>query len=281
LTAAPTASRFAPQFEVGLLGSAPSIGVRKEDSALAAAVVVIPARFGSTRFPAKILAAETGKPLVQHVVDQARQCKRVREVLVATDDDRIVSALRPFETRCVMTLPTHQSGTDRIAEVARSLDGEEDIIVNVQGDEPEIEPSTIDDLVCRLQSSEDDMATAASPFPAAADPNDPNLVKVTIGLDGRAMYFSRSPIPHHREPTSSSNAAYYLHLGVYAYRRAFLLQFAAWPPTPCETTEKLEQLRVLEHGRSIYVIKVRRASSGIDTAEQYAQFVKRFKSSAG
>jgi 3-deoxy-manno-octulosonate cytidylyltransferase (CMP-KDO synthetase) len=255
-------------------------GARKEDSALAAAVVVIPARFGSTRFPAKTIAAETGKPLVQHVVDQARQCKRVREVIVATDDDRIVSALRPFETRCVMTSPTHQSGTDRIAEVARSLGSDVDIIVNVQGDEPEIEPSTIDDLVARLQSSaDDDMATAASPFPDGADPNDPNLVKVTIGLDGRAMYFSRSPIPHHREPTSPSNAACYLHLGVYAYRRAFLLQFTAWPPTPCESTEKLEQLRVLEHGRSIYVINVRRASHGIDTAEQYAQFVKRFKGS--
>lgn len=221
-----------------------------------AAIVVIPARFGSTRFPAKILASDTGKPLVQHVVEQARKAKRVRDVVVATDDVRIVQALEPLGTRCVMTSPAHQSGTDRIAEVARQL--KHDVIVNVQGDEPEIEPEIIDALAGRLEESDDDMATAATAFPAGADPADPNLVKVAIGIDGGAMYFSRAPIPFRRDPASPANAAYYLHLGIYAYRRDFLLQFAAWSPTPCEMTEKLEQLRALEHGRSIYVLKVRR-----------------------
>ena len=238
-----------------------------------AATVVIPARYGSTRFPAKILASETGKPLVQHVVERARLASRVREVLVATDDQRIVDALRPFETRCVMTSPDHQSGTDRIAEVARGLADE--IVVNVQGDEPEIEPETIDALIARLESSDDDMATAATPFPAQADVADPNLVKVVAGLDGRAIYFSRSVIPFWRDRTSGLPPAYYLHLGIYAYRREFLLQFSSWPPTPLERTEKLEQLRALEHGRSIYVLTVARATHGIDTAEQYEAFVKR------
>ncbi|MDB5172679.1 MAG: kdsB, partial [Phycisphaerales bacterium] len=126
-----------------------------------AATVVIPARFGSTRFPAKILASDTGMPLVQHVVERVRRCARVRQVIVATDDDRIVAALRPFETRCVMTSPAHQSGTDRIAEVAARLADE--VIVNVQGDEPEIEPEVIDGLIERLESNTEDMATAATP----------------------------------------------------------------------------------------------------------------------
>jgi 3-deoxy-manno-octulosonate cytidylyltransferase (CMP-KDO synthetase) len=240
-----------------------------------AATVVIPARYGSTRFPAKILASDTGKPLVQHVVERAKQAARVREVIVATDDQRIADALRSFETRCVMTSPDHQSGTDRIAEVARNL--RDDIIVNVQGDEPEIEPATIDALIERLETTPDDMATAATAFPAGADPGDPNLVKVVTGIDGRAIYFSRSPVPFWRDRTSSPAPTYYLHLGIYAYKREFLLQFSNWPPTYLESTEKLEQLRALEHGRSIYVLSVQRATHGIDTPEQYAAFVKRQK----
>jgi 3-deoxy-manno-octulosonate cytidylyltransferase (CMP-KDO synthetase) len=239
----------------------------------ATACVIIPARFGSTRFAAKILASDTGKPLVQHVVDQARKCSRVREVIVATDDQRIVDALRPFETKTVMTLPTHQSGTDRIAEVARTLNDE--IVVNVQGDEPEIEPATIDALIERLQTRSDDMATAATPFPVDQDPANPNLVKVVIDPQGRAIYFSRSPIPYYREPVNAART-YYLHLGIYAYRRKFLLEFASWPPTPLEQAEKLEQLRALEHGASIHVLKVHSNVHGVDTAEQYQAFVKRY-----
>lgn len=239
------------------------------------ATVVIPARFGSTRFPAKILAADTGKPLVQHVVDRVKQCHRVSEVIVATDDQRISEALRPFETRVVMTSPAHQSGTDRIAEVARGLPVGVDVIVNVQGDEPEIEPGIVDRLIERMETSADDMATAATPFPDGADPNDPNLVKVIVDLEGRAIYFSRSPIPHRRDATQAEPPPYYLHLGIYAYRRDFLLKYASWPPTPLEMTEKLEQLRAIEHGRSIYVLKVDRATHGIDTPAQYREFVKR------
>ena len=241
-----------------------------------AATVVIPARYGSTRFPAKIVASKTGRPLVQHVVDQAKKCTRVAEVIVAADDQRIAQALRPFETRVVMTSPSHQSGTDRIAEVAAALST--GIIVNVQGDEPEIEPAIIDALVEHLESHpKDDMATAATAFAPGVDVTDPNLVKVVISPQGRAIYFSRSVIPHRREQDFAGNAAYYLHLGIYAYRRDFLLKFAGWSPTPLEKTEKLEQLRALEHGRSIFVLKVDRATHGIDTAEQYAAFVKRFK----
>lgn len=239
------------------------------------ACVIIPARFGSTRFAAKILASDTGKPLVQHVVEQARKCKRVRDVVVATDDDRIVAALRPFQTKTVMTAATHQSGTDRIAEVASNLDDE--MVVNVQGDEPEIEPATIDALIERLQTSNDDMATAATPFAKQDDPANPNLVKVVISPQGRAIYFSRSPIPFYRDATGGDPQAYYLHLGIYAYRRKFLLEYASWTPTPLEQAEKLEQLRALEHGKSIYVLKINRAVHGIDTAEQYQEFVRRYK----
>jgi 3-deoxy-manno-octulosonate cytidylyltransferase (CMP-KDO synthetase) len=240
-----------------------------------AATVVIPARFGSTRFPAKIVASDTGKPLVQHVVDQAKKCARVDRVIVATDDQRIVAALAPFDTQVVMTSPAHQSGTDRIAEVARDLSS--DIIVNVQGDEPEIEPEIIDALIEHLEKfPQDDMATAATPFTGGMNPLDPNLVKVVMDGRGKAIYFSRSPIPFRREAEDPRNAAYHLHLGIYAYRRSFLLTFSGWQPTALELTEKLEQLRALEHDRSIFVLKVRRATHGIDTPEQYAAFVRRW-----
>jgi len=246
---------------------------------LAGATVVIPARFGSTRFPAKILASDTGKPLVQHVVDQVRRCKLVREVIVATDDERIVAALKPFGTRCLMTDPNHPSGTDRIAEVAQRLsDG---IIVNVQGDEPEIEPKTVDGLIALLMQTETvGMATAATPFIPPADPRDPNLVKVVMDCNGRAMYFSRSPIPFHRDAADGHPPTYYLHLGIYAYARPFLLRMAGWKPTPAELAERLEQLRALEHREEIFVLKVNRATHGIDTPEQYQAFVRRYREQA-
>lgn len=243
---------------------------------MAAAAVVIPARLASTRFPGKIIASETGRPLVQHVVDRVRRCRRVSQIIVAADDRRIAEALRPFETRVVLTRPDHPSGTDRIAEVARDL--AEEVVVNVQGDEPEIEPATVDALVERLEADAGlDMATAATAFPAGADPADPNLVKVAIASTGRAMYFSRAPIPYRRDPTDGPAPTYYLHLGIYAYRRRFLLEYAGWPPTPCERAEKLEQLRALERGRSIHVLLVHRATHGVDTPGQYAAFVERFR----
>ena len=247
-----------------------------------AATVIIPARYASTRFPGKMIASETGKPLVQHVVERVKQAKKIRNVIVATDDQRIVAALKAFGTVVTMTAPEHPSGTDRIWQVAREWPGE--MIVNVQGDEPEIEPETIDALVTRMEKGEDDMATAATPFAAGADPNDPNLVKVVVGVDGRALYFSRSPIPFRREPNSGTRGAqppYYLHLGIYAYRWEFLRDFTSWKPTPLEQTEKLEQLRALEHGRRIGVIVVDRATHGIDTPGQYAAFVERQRTGVG
>ena len=248
-----------------------------------AATVIIPARFGSTRFPAKILASETGKPLVQHVVDRVRLCKRVSRILVATDDVRIVDALKPFGTECVMTSPAHPSGTDRIAEVARGLT--DNVLINVQGDEPEIEPSVVDGLVEHMEGSGDEMATAATPFGAGVmggvgvEVGNPNLVKVVTGVGGYALYFSRSAIPFQRDAggTGGVGPEYLLHLGIYAYRREFLLRFAGWSPTPLEVAEKLEQLRALEHGVRLFVMRVARATQGIDTAEQYMGFVERYK----
>lgn len=237
------------------------------------AVVVIPARYGSSRFPAKVLASETGRPLVQHVVDRARRCRSVRQVIVATDDQRVIEALRPFETTCVMTSIAHQSGTDRIAEVASSL--ADDIVINVQGDEPEIDPGAIDGLVELMNRPGSEMGTVITPFGPGKDPNDPNIVKAVVAQDGRALYFSRLPVPYRREPISDAAPPYYHHLGIYGYRREVLLRFASWKPTMLEQTEKLEQLRALEHGVRIDCLKVQTAPPGIDTPEQYAAFVQR------
>ena len=214
--------------------------------------------------------------MVQHVVDQVKQCERVRQVIVATDDMRVVDALRHFGTTCVMTSPAHQSGTDRVAEVAGELD--DDIIVNVQGDEPEIEPHVVDGLIERMEEHDDDLATAATPFKSIADVQNPNMVKVVVSEGGHALYFSRSPIPYDRDGRLNDPSQWKLHLGIYAYRRKFLLEFANWPPTMLEQTEKLEQLRALEHGRKIYVMPVERATSGIDTPQQYEEFLRRVAS---
>lgn len=239
------------------------------------AAVVIPARLDSTRFPGKLLAHETGRPLVQHVVDRLRDCRHVARVIVAAADQQFVAALTPFGTETRLTDPKHPSGTDRVAEVAATL--KEDVIVNVQGDEPEIEPDLVDRLIdCLSAAQGPPMATAAAPFPADADPRDPNLVKVVTDSTGRALYFSRSLIPMPREP-GPHNVAPRLHVGVYTYRRAFLLQYAAWPVSPLERTEKLEQLRVLERGHQILVLSAKAAWHGIDTPAQYAQFVQRFR----
>jgi 3-deoxy-manno-octulosonate cytidylyltransferase (CMP-KDO synthetase) len=244
-----------------------------------AAIAVIPARFASSRFPGKMIANETGKPLVQHVVDQVRQCSGIKEIIVAADDERIVAALRPFKTRCVMTDPNHPSGTDRVAEVAGRDAGSADVIVNVQGDEPEIEPRTVDDLLDRMNQGGEEMMTAATRFGPTADPSDPNLVKVVISRAGRAMYFSRSRIPFARE-AKDRQPTYYLHIGIYAYRRETLLRLAGCKPTPCESAEKLEQLRALENDVRIGVMVVERWSHGIDTPAQYAEFVARFRNRA-
>lgn len=242
-------------------------------------LAVIPARHAAVRFPGKPLADQTGKFLVQHVYEQVTRARSVQRVVVATDDPRIADAVKSFGGECVMTRPDHPSGTDRVAEVAGQAAC--DLALNVQGDEPEIEPASIDTLVRLLGQTDHPMGTLACSFAALqrlgvhADPSGPHAVKVVIA-GGRAVYFSRSLIPYPRRP-NVAGAGPYLHLGIYAYRRDFLLKLATLAPTPLEETEGLEQLRVLEHGYPIAVGLVDRASVGIDTPDDYAAFVKRWR----
>ena len=237
-------------------------------------VAIIPARYGSTRLPGKPLLDKTGKPLIQHVVEAVRQAGRIEAVYVATDDERIFETVRGFGGEAIMTRPDHPSGTDRLAEAAGKIDlADDDIIVNVQGDEPEIKPDDIDRLVSLLTESAAPMATLSAPLDEA-DAAKPDNVKVVLSSDGSAMYFSRAKIPHDRD---GKGGEYLLHLGIYAYRRKFLLEFASMPPMPAEQAEKLEQLRVLENGHRIAVVVVASASPGIDTMDDYDAFVARMK----
>jgi 3-deoxy-manno-octulosonate cytidylyltransferase (CMP-KDO synthetase) len=230
---------------------------------------IIPARWASTRFPGKPLVKLRGKPLVQHVWERAQRAKSVDCVIVATDDMRIAEAAFDFGADVALTSPKHPTGTDRLAEVAKKLKSAP-IILNVQGDEPDIAPSTIDRLARALQ---DDpalgMVTAANPIASSADIRNPNVVKVVTELSGRALYFSRSAIPHDRD--GRGGIKYLRHQGIYGYRRKVLLDFVKWKPTPLEQAEKLEQLRALEHGVAIGVIVVKRASVGVDVPADLAK----------
>ena len=235
-----------------------------------AVVAVIPARMASTRFPGKPLASETGKPMIQHVCERAAKATRVDRILVATDDQRIIDAVEGFGGEAVRTDAEHPNGTSRIAEVAAGLDCA--IVVNVQGDEPMIDPETIDLAVQALLEDEAvQMATVACTFAAEEDPDDPNLVKVVHDARGRATNFSRTTIS---EAGSNGNSPQLRHVGLYAYRKAFLPVFAGLPSTQRESTERLEQLRALDHGYPIAVAHCPPAHHGIDTPEQYARFVK-------
>jgi 3-deoxy-manno-octulosonate cytidylyltransferase (CMP-KDO synthetase) len=242
------------------------------------ATAIIPTRFGSTRFPGKPLAAETGKYLIQHVWERVAEARRVGRCIVATDDARIMAAVASFGGEAVLTGAAHQSGTDRIAEVVRGLGpASGEIILNVQGDEPEIEPAHLDRLVERLEREGGcAMATLATPFPAEVDPGSPDRVKVVCDGRGRALYFSRALVPYARDEALGA-AARLLHAGVYAYRRGFLLEFSGWGPGRLEQVEKLEQLRALEHGAAIAVEVVARAAPGVDTPADYAAFVARWR----
>lgn len=242
-------------------------------------VAVIPARYASTRFPGKPLARETGKYLIQHVYERVRLARGLSRVIVATDDNRIFAAVREFGGEAAMTRADHASGTDRIAEVAAGLDA--DVVLNVQGDEPEIEPSSIELLIELMRRRpEASMATLACPFPADADPADPNAVKVVVDHNGFALYFSRSLIPYPRDTSGTVDVPsnWLLHIGIYAYRRAFLLSYAGLRPSRLEQTEKLEQLRALENGHRLVVGWVERACVGIDTPADYQAFVSRVRS---
>jgi 3-deoxy-manno-octulosonate cytidylyltransferase (CMP-KDO synthetase) len=287
-------------------------------------VAVIPARYGSTRFAGKVLAKDTGKFLVQHTYERACAAKLPEKVIIAADDQRVVDAAESFGAECILTSPDCASGTDRIAEAVRKLSAgrytlnANDIVVNLQADEPEIDPANIDKVARLLIDNPDcPMATLAANFQNRQQVKDPNIVKVVISscgkerVDscsplsrgqvypcesrgrndnthdaihntqyeiGRAIYFSRAPIPYDREKASIGKTEQYLrHIGIYAYRKEFLLRITALPQTPLEKIEKLEQLRAVENGFPILVGKVKHTCDGIDTLEQYAEFVKRYK----
>ncbi|MFW6162802.1 MAG: 3-deoxy-manno-octulosonate cytidylyltransferase [Planctomycetota bacterium] len=246
---------------------------------MARAAVVIPARYASTRLPGKALLRETGKYLVQHTYERASLASRIDEVVVATDDQRVGEAVQSFGGRALMTSPEHRSGTDRVAEAARSLDA--DILVNVQGDEPEIEPDAIDMVADLLDRHPDaDLSTLASPVADPERVRDPHLVKVVLDSAGYALYFSRAPIPAstaYPDFPEGDQHVYLGHLGIYAFRRAFLERFASLDRTPLEKHEGLEQLRALEHGYRIVVGICSYQAQGVDTAGDYAAFVARWR----
>ena len=229
-------------------------------------VAVIPARFASTRFPGKVIAPLAGRPLVVHTYERACRARLVDEVIIATDDARVVEAVEPYGARVVMTRADHPSGTDRLAEVAATLDA--GILVNVQGDEPLIDPQAIDATVQPLlDDPELLMATARRRIVEPERVHDPNVVKVVSDQRGRALYFSRSPIPYIRDAADRAGtpACYWQHIGLYVYRRTFVLEYARMAQTPLERLEKLEQLRVLENGLSIAVVDTAYESIGVDT----------------
>jgi 3-deoxy-manno-octulosonate cytidylyltransferase (CMP-KDO synthetase) len=248
-------------------------------------VGVIPARFASTRLPGKPLLSATGRALIQHVVEAAQRARSLGRVIVATDDRRIAEAVTAFGGEVAMTRADHATGTDRVAEVAAKLEGAR-IIVNLQGDEPEVSGETLDQVVALLDADrEAPMATLATPIRAESTYRDPSCVKVVCSHRSRALYFSRSPIPCHRDglpdPATAASPIAYLHLGLYAYRRDFLLALSSLPPSPLESAEKLEQLRVLDAGYPIAVGIVDEPSIGIDTPEDYRRFVERWRTRRG
>jgi 3-deoxy-manno-octulosonate cytidylyltransferase (CMP-KDO synthetase) len=245
---------------------------------------IIPARFASVRFAGKVLADILGKPMVQHVYERTAKAAMVSEVIVATDDERVAAAVRTFGGRVEMTDKGHETGTDRLAEVAARLDS--DIIVNVQGDEPLIEPAMIDEAIKPLvEDSSVLMGTLKSRIKTLHDFLSQNVVKVVTDSTGFALYFSRSPLPNFRDKWNdlkdekfvSGKILCYRHVGLYVYRRDFLLQYARMSPTFLELAEKLEQLRVLENGYRIKVVETEFETIGVDTPGDLEKVVERLK----
>lgn len=238
---------------------------------------VIPARLHARRFPRKILARETGKYLVEHVYERVVGCTAVDRVLIATDSDEIVDAARSFGAEAILTSDQHVSGTDRVAEVARELD--HDVVINVQGDEPLVEHVDLTTLVELFEVDGADapgvvMTTLAAQRSDAEGFRDPNIVKVVRGESGNAVYFSRAPVPYRESP--EAGVQWLQHIGIYAYRRQFLLKLATLPPTELEKRERLEQLRVLENGYTLCVGMTNHRHLGIDTPEEYEKFVHEY-----
>jgi len=217
-------------------------------------LAVIPARYASTRFPGKPLATIAGRPMIQHVLERVRQARTVTRIVVATEDARIKSAVESFGGEAILTRPDHRTGTDRVAEVAAHIEAE--IYVNVQGDEPLIDPGTVDGLVeAMLENSEMQIGTPCSAIDQPNDIMDPNIVKVVRDFDSNALYFSRAPIPWVRDTAKTITPEFWKHLGLYAFRRAALLEFPTLPPGELEGVEQLEQLRWLENGFRIGVVE--------------------------
>ncbi|MFC2950598.1 3-deoxy-manno-octulosonate cytidylyltransferase [Marinicaulis aureus] len=249
------------------------------------AAIIIPARYASTRLPGKPLLTRTGKPLIQHVYENALQVKKAASVIVATDDNRIFDAVTGFGGKAVMTSTAHETGSARIAEAASAINA--DIIVNIQGDEPEIEPHHIERLIALQQTAGAFASTLACPFPADAtagpgSPEDPSAVKAILGAvisdDAYwARYFTRHQAVWPRDAMGRIERPqdYYLHIGVYAFSKASLMDFAAAPQGALEKIERLEQLRILERGGKIAIGLIPHAAPGIDTPEDYEAFVRR------
>ncbi|MBI5634008.1 MAG: 3-deoxy-manno-octulosonate cytidylyltransferase [Nitrospirae bacterium] len=236
------------------------------------AIVVIPARYASTRFPGKPLALLKGMPIIQHVYQNSLNARLAGEVIVATDSETIFETVISFGGKAVITSPDHQSGTDRIAEVAAAMKC--DIMVNVQGDEPLIRPEMIDAVISVLDDSRASLGTLVIPIQDSREIFDPNIVKVVFDSEGFAWYFSRAPIPYHRDEWKSSDQQLshvthdcYKHIGIYSYRREVLLQLSALPPSRLENIEKLEQLRAIEHGFRIKVRETSFETIGVDTPQ--------------
>ncbi len=249
-------------------------------------IAIIPARFGSTRFPGKALVPIQDKPMIQWVYERTRMSRLVNRVIVATDDERIMKAVSSFGGESVMTLSSHVTGTDRIAEVAQRLDC--DIVVNVQGDEPLIQASMIDEAILPLVLDPSvPMATLCKKIEKKEEAFDPNVVKVVFDSNGFALYFSRAPIPWNRDSWAgkksfsdlSLDGVMYKHIGLYVYRRDFLLDYSRMQQTTLEAAEKLEQLRVLEHGRRIKVTPTAHESFGVDIPDDLSKILQRLKES--
>ncbi len=241
------------------------------------AIGVIPARYASTRFEGKVIMPIAGKPMIQHVYERAIKARRLCRVIIATDDERVSNVARSFGADVWMTSPAHPSGTDRVAEVAASLDC--DVVVNIQGDEPLLDPEAVDAAIEPFERDDKlQMATLATPIRQVEDYLNPNVVKVVVDLQSRALYFSRSPIPFFRPSGKMPSAVQFnlpserqakvlRHIGLYAFRREFLLEFSSWHRTPLEIAEGLEQLRALEHGVKVLVVETKYEAIGVDTPE--------------
>lgn len=236
-------------------------------------VGVIPARFRSTRFPGKVLAAIEGKPMIEHVWRRASQCRLLDRLLIACDHKEVFEAAQAFGALAVMTSPDHPSGSDRIAEAVGPV--ECDLVVNIQGDEPFIDPGVIDRLVVALkQDGTASMATVIKEIRSDDEILNPNVVKVVIDRDRYALYFSRSAIPFNRNATRPEGLRYFKHLGLYAYRKDFLMIYKEWPKSMLESAEQLEQLRVLEGGYKIKTIETEHESLAVDTPEDLQRILK-------